>query len=105
MYAAAGDRGAPIGRASGPDVVLDRFARRTSELELAAAKYHSATCQRIYGRHVMSHEEHRPPFACDGAHLAEAFLLKVHIAHGENFIHGEYLRLQMCCDGKGQPDV
>ena len=38
-------------------------------------------------------------------HLTKAFFLKLGVAHGENFIDHQNLRLQVRCDRKGQPDI
>ena len=51
----------------------------------------------------MAHKENGAAGARHLVHLAQAFLLKGKVAHGQHFVHQQNFRFQMGRHGKGQP--
>ena len=53
----------------------------------------------------MAHEQHGSAFAAAYVlHLADGFLLKFGVAHGEHFVHHENFGFQVCRDGEPEAD-
>ena len=48
-----------------------------------------------HGAQVVTDKKNGSPRLGNGAHLAKALLLKLRIAHRQDFIHDQYFRLQM----------
>ena len=63
---------------------------------------HDASCTKLANRvHIMADIEHGTAFRiCCIAHFAEAFLLELHIADGENLVHNHDFAVQMRGNGK-----
>ena len=55
--------------------------------------------------HVVAHEDDGPPLLRDVPHLAQAFLLKRRVPHGQDLVHQDDLRLEMGGDGEGQAQI
>ena len=53
----------------------------------------------------MAHEQHRPALAGHVAHLAQAFLLELGVAHRQHFVHDQDLGVQVGGHGEGQAHV
>jgi hypothetical protein len=56
-------------------------------------------------RHVVAHEQHRPPVARDVAHLAEALLLERRVSDREHLVEDEDVRLEVRSDGEREAQV
>src|SRR5277367_3522672 len=54
---------------------------------------------------LVGDEDHGAAGAGDVAHFAEAFFLKIYVAHGEDLIDEKDFRFEMGGDGEGQADV
>ena len=71
----------------------------------ALVQHHAAGTQLADGAHVVADIQNRAAFLPGNiAHFAKAFLLELHITHGQNFIHYHDLAVQMSSYGKGQLD-
>ena len=57
------------------------------------------------GGHVVADEQHRASLLGHVAHLAQAFALELRIAHRQDFVHDQDLRLEVRRDGERQPQV
>ena len=54
---------------------------------------------------IVADKENRPTFSGrDTLDFANALALKLSVANRQNLVHDEYLRFQMCGDGKGELD-
>ena len=53
----------------------------------------------------MANKQHCPPAVRDILHLAEALLLELSVADGENLVDDQDLWFQVGGDGEGQPNV
>src|SRR5699024_10628124 len=68
-------------------------------------QHDAAAAQLADGAHVVADVEHRAPVLVgDVAHLAQAFLLELHVAHGQHFVHDHDLAVQVGGHGEGQLD-
>src|SRR5258706_14295687 len=82
-----------------------RLAGISVEEELSAVDPKRAAANRLNRRHVVAHEENRPPFIGDLFHLAEALALKLGIADGEHLVDDEDLGVEMRRHGEGETHV
>src|SRR2546422_957372 len=76
--------------------------RRTIKGDLAILNDSAARAKCVNRSDIVADEDHRSPRAGHVAHLAQAFFLEIDVAHGQDFIHEENLRLEVCGDGEGQ---
>src|ERR1043166_9800557 len=56
-------------------------------------------------RHIVTDEQHGSTAFGDFAHFAEAFLLKLCVAHGQDFVNDQNLGFEMRGDGKRKPNI
>ena len=71
----------------------------------AFIQHHAAGAQLADGGHVVADVEHGAAVLVgDIAHFAQAFLLELHVAHGQDLVHDHDLAVQMGSDGEGQLD-
>ena len=69
-------------------------------------QHDAAGTQLAYGAHVVADVQNRPVLLVGRLpHLAEAFLLKRHVAYSQHLVHHQYLAVQMSGHRKGQLDV
>ena len=68
----------------------------------AFVKKYNALAQIADRRHIVAYKYDCPSFLGNFPHFSHAFLLKLGIAHGEDFIYDENFRFQMCgnCEAK-----
>ena len=73
------------------------------EDHLALVQHHAAGAQLADGAHVVAHVQNGggPP-GPHVAHLAQALLLELHVAHGQNLVHDHDLTVQMGGHREGQ---
>src|SRR5206468_5994998 len=50
-------------------------------------------------------EEDRSSSLRDALHFADALLLKLEVAHGEDFVHEEHIGFEVSGHGEGQPHI
>src|SRR5687768_9981529 len=58
----------------------------------------SPSAELSHSLRIVAHEKHCAALARNILHLAEAFLLECSVAYCEDFVHEQYLGLQMCRD-------
>src|SRR5215472_13997145 len=87
------------------EIVLNCLLRITLEFHLSLMRNNSALTQLLDGRHVVGDEEHGPARLADFSHLAQAFLLECHVAHGQHLVRDQYIGAEVSSQGEGQSDV
>src|SRR3990172_7829355 len=79
----------------------DRFSRAVFP-NPAVIDPDRATTKILYGGHIMRDKKHGAAAAVEVAHLLKALLLKPRVAHGQDLIYKQDIRLQVCRDGEAQ---
>ena len=66
---------------------------------------HAARAQRIDRRHLMAHQNDRPPMPRNVPDLPQALLLERDVSHRQHFVNQQNFWLQMRRHSKRQPHV
>src|SRR5436190_20691693 len=85
--------------------MLDDINIPSNRGDASSLEQDRALCQAGDCLYVMAYEQDGAPGIGHALHLAEAFLLKHHVANGQNLVDDEDLRLEMGSNGKGEPYV
>src|SRR5882672_10185472 len=101
------DRGLPrrFGVREGPDIALDGVLGAAFKGDVSAFEENTLLTEAKNGRDVMRDKKNRSAAFAELAHLVEALLLKRHVADGQSFVDDEDFGIEMCRDGKAQPDI
>ena len=73
--------------------------------DLSVTEVDGALAKRLDGREIVADEDDRASAARDLADLAEAFLLKLGVAHRENLVDEQNLRLEVRRDREGETEI
>src|SRR5687768_6581351 len=86
-------------------VLVNGLINRAVRHHATAIEHYRLLTNTPHRSHVMAHEQDRPPINPDLIDLREAFLLKLRIAHRQNFINQQNFRFQMRRNTKRKPHV
>src|SRR6266852_3982221 len=105
MVACPGANGSALAFAHGGLVGVDNRFRRAVLADGSGVNPDDAMAEAANLVELMADEDNRAAGAGHVAHFAEALVLEVDVADGEDFIHEENFRLKVRRDGKHQADV
>ena len=86
-------------------VLVDHLRARAVRDHAPAVQEEGARTETGDGGHVVAHEEHGPPQPGHVVHLAQALSLERAVAHRQDLVDDQDLRLQVGGDREGEPRV
>ena len=71
------------------------------EIHHAVFQHDARVAKVAHACHVVAHEEHGAAAALAHLfHFSDGLLLELRVAHGEHFVHNQYLGFKECGDGE-----
>ena len=90
---------------NGAEVSANGFLDGAIEAYCAVLQQDPACAEHLEDGHVVTDKEHGAPLVCHILHFVEALALEVCIPNREDFIHNKDFRVEVCGDGKCEPNV
>jgi len=86
-------------------IVVDHLMCRPRLHHLPLVQQDRAGAHPSDGRHIVGHQNHRPPMLPHVLHLPHAFLLEPDVAHGQHLVDDQDIRVHVREDREPQPDI